>query len=318
MSELINLVEQIQPKSNQSEHVGEANIKTNINFGALITEGVTLPTVDDPAPAEQPKKKRTYTKRKINTDTGESSSNSNDVPYESKYEENTAMLKTAAMQADLALADLQNDIKQIRSSRTLKKKYDYLAMMQGTVGQFINTKITAVRELNNTITKCNELELRRARDLKMAEQQNQNDDKAIMDMYNAFIHTPVSSGMTLGGVSMQDLTTQNNININTSTGMDDESGFDNYMNTLNPAQKLMMYENDPDVKQVVMYDEGSGSRWFEIMNTRTGEVIQGADKHDMMFMEDTVLDLNNDIAKNLNLGETYPIVRVGNSVVNIY
>lgn len=73
MSELINLVEQIQPKSNQSEHAGEANIKTNINFGALITEGVTLPTVDDPAPAEQPKKKRTYTKRKINTDTGESS-----------------------------------------------------------------------------------------------------------------------------------------------------------------------------------------------------------------------------------------------------
>lgn len=311
MQELVRLIVPIE-KQEQSDMSA-----ANLNFGTLVNNGDILPTVTQSAPEETNKRKKTTTRRKINTDTGERDSEfSENEPYAKQYAETTGKLKEAIAQVDMSLNELQSDVNQIRSSRTLKKKYDYLAMMEGTMGQFINTKVTALREINNTITKCNELELRRAKDLKMAETQ-QNDDKTIMDMYNAFIHTPVSSGMTLGA-NMQDIST-NNIPINTSYGGDAEDvGYQNYMNNLNPAQKLMMYENDPDVKQVVMYDEASGARWFEIMNTRTNEIIPGADKHDMMFMEDTILDLNNDIAKNLNLGETYPIVRVGNSVVNNY
>lgn len=313
--DLITLMVPIEKeKSEKSDTSGSINL----NFGSLVNDGSVLPTIDESTQEEPKRKKKNNTRRKINTDTGEESSStfSETEPYTKQYVETTAKLKEAIAQVDMSLGELQSDVNLIRSSRTLKKKYDYIAMMQGTMGQFINTKVTALREINNTITKCNELELRRAKDLKMAESQ-QNDDKTIMDMYNAFIHTPVSTGMSLGP-NMQDVS-MNNIPINTSYGNDaDEIGYQNYLNNLNPAQKLMMYENDPDVKQVVMYDESTGARWFEIMNMRTNEIIQGADKHDMMFMEDTVLDLNNDIAKNLNMGETYPIVRVGNSVVNNY
>lgn len=240
-------------------------------------------------------------------------------PFSKKYEETTGMLRGAIMQVDATLAELQGDVRQIRASKTLKRKYDYLSMMQGTMGQFINTKVTALRELNNTITKCNELEMKRAKDLQAMKDAQANDDKAMMDLYNAFISMPTSTGMNPIGPSLQSISMSGAPGVNgivTSRGADD--GFGEYMSRMTPSQKLMMYEDDPDVKQVVMYDESSGSKWFEIMNVRTGEVIEGVNKHDMMFMEDTQLDLDNNIARNINIGESYPIIRVGKSVMNSY
>ena len=297
----------------------DVDFSVNLDFGDLTGDGEALPmpgqetTTEDKS--QKTKKRRTTAPSRINTSTGESDSSADNEPYALKYSETDARLKESIAQIDMSLGLLQQDISQIRNSRTLKRKYDYLSMMQGTMGQFINTKVSAIRELNNTITKCNELELKRAKDLKAAEA-TKNDDKAIMDMYNAFIHTPVSTGMALSP-GMTDIPASALSSINTAVN-DDEAGYQNYMNNLNPSQKLMMYENDPDVQQVVMYDESTGARWFEIMNLRTNQVIPGADKHDMMFMEDTVLDFNNGIAKNLNLGETYPIITVGNSVINTY
>lgn len=314
MPDLIPMVVPIQKEETPSES------GVNLNFGNLIGNNnentLPLPDPSTPLPLEEDtsKKKKRTTRRRINTSTGEETDSEHE-PYKEQFNETNAMLRTAIVQADASLADLQSDIKQIRNSRTLRKKYDYLSMMQGTVGQFINTKVTAIREMNSVIAKCNELELRRARDLKAAESA-QNDDKTIMDMYNAFIHTPVSAGMTLGP-NMQEISTGGIPTINTALP-DEDMGYQNYLNNLNPAEKLMMYENDPDVQQVVMYDESTGARWFEIMNLRTNEVIQGADKHDNMFLEDVVFDDRNGIAKNLNLNETYPIIRVGNSVVNNY
>ena len=316
MPDLIPMVVPVQKEEEPTD------MGVNLNFGSLVGDGKGSLPLPDPSISlsleeedTSKKRKRSTSRRRINTSTGEEASSSDSEPYINQFNETNAMLRTAIVQADASLADLQSDIKQIRNSRTLRKKYDYLSMMQGTVGQFINTKVTAIREMNNVISKSNELELRRARDLKAAESA-QNDDKTIMDMYNAFIHTPVSAGMTLGP-NMQDISAGNVPAINTALP-DEDMGYQNYLNNLNPAEKLMMYENDPDVQQVVMYDESTGARWFEIMNLRTNEIIQGADKHDNMFLEDVVFDDRNGIAKNLNLNETYPIIRVGNSVVNNY
>lgn len=310
----------VTPLNNNNQQ--GVDFEVNLDFGDLMGDGEALPMPgQEGAPddkSQKTKKRRTTSASRINTSTGESNVSSDTEPYALKYSETDARLKESIAQIDMSLGLLQQDISQIRNSRTLKRKYDYLSMMQGTMGQFINTKVSAIRELNNTITKCNELELKRAKDLKAAEA-TKNDDKAIMDMYNAFIHTPVSSGMSLnpGMTDIPASSLSSLSSINTAVN-DDEVGYQNYMNNLSPSQKLMMYENDPDVQQVVMYDESTGARWFEIMNLRTNQVIPGADKHDMMFMEDTVLDLNNGIAKNLNLGETYPIITVGNSVINTY
>ena len=81
----------------------------------------------------------------------------------------------------MGLNELQHDISEIRASKNLRGKYNYLSAMQGTAGQFIGNKISAARELNNTITKCNELELRRYKDLMAVNQKDADDDKAIRE-----------------------------------------------------------------------------------------------------------------------------------------
>ena len=292
----------------------------SLDFSYFENNEVTIPnhTVDPLDVKEEPKKKARKRKStsKINTDgTGNDELDilQTNEPYSTKYEETTQALKGAIVQLDMGIADMQNDIQMIRSSRTLKRKYDYLSMMQGNMGQFINNKISALREINNTITKCNDFEFKRMKELKLAEN-SKDDDKAIMDMYNAFVSMPVSSGMQLGP-AVNDISRVGTAPINTS-GVDD--GFNSYLQNMSPAEVLMMYENDPDVQQVVMYDESTGAKWFEVMNMRTGEVIKNADKHGSIIMEDTVLDLNNNIAKNINIGESYPIVRVGKSVIDTY
>lgn len=292
--------------------------KVSLDFSYFSNNEVTIPNhqIDSDTTDDTKKKTRKRkTSSKINTD----GTKNDDLdmlqtnePYSKKYEETTEALKGAIVQLDMGLADMQNDIQQIRSSRTLKRKYDYLSMMQGNMGQFINNKISALREINNSITRCNDFELKRMKELKLSENAK-DDDKTIMDMYNAFVSMPVSSGVQLGP-AVQDISTIGR-GVNTS-GIDD--GFNSYMQNLSPAETLMMYENDPDVQQVVMYDEATGAKWFEIMNMRTGEIIKNADKHGNIIMEDTVLDLNNNIAKNINIGESYPIVRVGKSVVDTY
>lgn len=302
----------------------EPEKKLGMDFSYFQENKVVLPTHDDIPIEPEDVKKKTTRKRKTNGTINTDGSKANDLdatqsnePYSKYYEETTAMLKGAIAQLDAGLMDLQTDIQQIRASRTLKRKYDYLSMMQGNMGQFINTKVSALREINNTITKCNDLELRRMKELKLSENAK-DDDKTIMDMYNAFISMPTSTGMQLGP-SLQNITTSaQSINTSLIGSSSIDAGYNNYINNMSPSQVLMMYENDPDVQQVVMYDESTGARWFEIMNMRTGEVIANADKHGTIIMEDTDLDLANNIARNINIGESYPIVRVGKSVIDTY
>ena len=87
---------------------------------------------------------------------------------------------------------------------------------------------------------------------------------------------------------------------------------------MTPAQRLSMYESDPNVQQVVIYDNTTNSKRFEVMNIATGEIIPNVDKRDMMFMDDTVIDLQNHIARNLNLNETYPVIEVGERLSDVY
>ena len=80
---------------------------------------------------------------------------------------------------------------------------------------------------------------------------------------------------------------------------------------MTPEQNTMMYENNPDVKQVVVYNEDTGERFFDVRNMKTGESIPNVTKHDSMFLDDTVIDKKRKIARNVNLGESYPLVIIG-------
>lgn len=268
---------------------------------------------------EKPKRKRKSNMGKPVTESEDGESQfPEEEPYEKKYEETTNALKIAVAQLDASLSEMQKDVTEIRASKVLKSKYTNLANIQQTMGQFINTKVTALREINNTISKCADLELKRKKDLMIANSE-QNSDKNIMDMYSAFISMPTGAenmgtnplGPTVSQITMNNGIVSDSIN-------DEDAGMQNYLNTMNPAQRLSLYENDPNVQHVVVYDSTTGAKHFEVMNVITGEVIPNVDKRDMMFMEDVVLDLQTGVATNINLNETYPIIEVGNRVSDSY
>lgn len=107
------------------------------------------------------------------------------------------------------------------------------------------------------------------------------------------------SGIVRANITQGDVTGNNQI----------DAGYLNYLSNLSPEQNLMRYENDPNVKQVVVYDAKTGNKFFQVMNTATGEVIPNVPVYDTaVFMPDTTIDIKNRIAKNLNLRETFPLV----------
>lgn len=236
-------------------------------------------------------------------------------PYQTKYNDTTNMLKASIMQLDVVLNETMKDTAMIRSSKTLKRKYDLLTLLNRNITDSISSKISAIKEINNTISKCNDLELRRRKELNLASAQDS--DKHIMDMYNAFVSMPVGDP---GVANMQAITNSLNMgNVVTGTIMgNDDAAYEQYVQNMSPAQRLNMYESNPNVQQVVVYNQQNGSRYFEVMDMSTGEVIPGVDKHDAMFLEGVTLDLENKIARNIDLGETYPIVVVGEPVMNMY
>ena len=294
-----------------------------MDFSSLLNSHTSLsvPTTTETTTPKQRKKRNNSSANldDVVTETTTTSSNT-DEPYEKKYESTTSMLMNSVAQLDAGVMEMQGDVNLIRASKTLKRKYDYLSAIQGTIGQYIGTKVSALREINSTITKCNELELKRAKELRDKEG-DQNTDKAIMDMYNAFISMPTDLNST-GMPTVSQLTLNpNTMGVATSNIMGDmseEAGMQNYINNMNPAQRLTMYEQDPNIQEVVVYDNTTGARRFEVMNVATGEIIPNVDKHDMMFMDDTVLDLNTHVARNLNLNESFPIIEVGERLADAY
>ena len=154
-----------------------------------------------------------------------------------------------------------------------------------------------------------------------------NDDKYIADLYKSFITNPnmqathpdmpqvpmINQGSMMGsGIIRANVDNSGNL-----AGGD--QAYLNYMSNLTPEQNMMIYEQNPNVKQVVVFDHATGNKFFQMMDMSTGQVIPNLPVYDQDFMQDTTLDLSKGIAKNLNLNETFPIVQINQeSVMNQY
>lgn len=235
-------------------------------------------------------------------------------PYEKKYQETTNILRSAIIQLDSAMNDLQSDIQQVRLSKAMRGKWQYLPNMQKSLSDMIANKISAARELNNTISKCNELEIKRFKEVKAANAaSDQDDDQRVMEMYKAFVSTPVSQNAF---PNVSQLAVSSPSNQVQTIGVD--NGYEAYLQNLTPQQNQMYIEADPNIQQVVVYNQETGARYFDVIDMTTGQSIPNAEKHDVMFLEDTTIDLKNKVARNVNLGETYPLVVVGQPLMQEY
>lgn len=304
-----------------------------LNLSSMIDGGSSISMIENDVPASSNTKKKSANKkrktREIEVNMNERSTENlsdrtlndfeSNTPYSEKYQETNMLLKSAIGQLEVGLQELQQDANVIRASKTMRKKYDYLSEIHGTIGNYIGNKISAIRELNNTINRCNEFELKRYKELKL-NQNEQDDDKAIMEAYQAFVNTPVGSyGFSPLGPSSRDLTlnSPNLHGIEVNTGSN-QNGYETYLQNMTPQQHMMALENDPNIKQVIVYDQRTGARYFEVMNMQTMEAVPNTDKMDIMLIDEFDLDLKNKVARSINMNITMPLIVIGDATLNEY
>ena len=235
--------------------------------------------------------------------------------YIETYSETNNLLRGSIGQIDQLQSELKGELDTVRASKTLKRKYDYISTLSSTASALISTKVSVIKEMNKVITDSHNLDLKRMKDLKVTENQV-DDDKRIMDMYQAFISTPVGNGPVLGP-SMNDMTMMTGVGNMVRADLGQDS-YDTYTQNISPTQNMMRLEQNPDIKTVVVYDASTGRRWFDVMNIRTGDSVPNVNKPDAMFLEDTTIDVRNQIARNTNLDLTYPLIVLNNSNLTEY
>lgn len=294
------------------------NILGNINLSFMKQ---SIPS--EPLPKEDPKPVKTKKKKLDNGDDifvpvkeQEVQMVYSNVPYEKTYEDTNNLLKSTIIQVDVLSAEVKKDLDDIRASRTLKKKYDYIPAMSASLAGLLNTKLSAIKEMNDSITNSHNLDLKRVKEIKVAEAAAKgDDDKYIMDMYNAFINAPISGGRAQLGMPMADTMminpTENIIRANVGNVAEYDAGYENYVRNMTPEQRMMRYENDPNVKTVVVYNQSTGARHFDVIDLRTNQSVPGTPKPDVMFLENITIDLKNGLARDVNLNKTYPLIVTG-------
>ena len=286
----------------------------------------TAPTVfseeiyqnDEPKPKKRGRKKKTERVGDVEIVTGKD--DDSDLPmlqsnrsYKETYVETDNILRTAIVQLDEAAAELGADIHDIRQSKTMRNKYKYLSDLQSARSSIISTKVSAARELNNSIKNAHELDLKRAKELKLNEE---NDDvKSIQDMYNAFVSMPVSQNMQGPfqnplGPTTQNFTLNSGNLLMPDQGQDPEIGYQNYLQNMNQEQMAMMIEDNPNMNHVIAYDPATGNATFAVYDSQTNTFVNAPTRSNEMFMPGVQFDFENMMATSQDLNETYDIVDV--------
>lgn len=228
--------------------------------------------------------------------------------YADSYVTTNQMSYNIIAQADELLKDCKQDLDFIRSQRNLKGKYHYTNATLASMSSLLSTKLAAVKEINNTIKSVNDMEYRRFKDMRAMDQTD--DNKAIMDAYNAYISAPVGAPAYTQPNTM-DLTAGLNGIIRaglegTTNGTD--IGMANYLANLSPEENLMLNDSNPNIEEVIVYDEATGARQFQWVDRRTDQPIPNMPISSELTVSDYNIDVNKRIAKNNNLNNTKRVI----------
>lgn len=290
------------------------------------TQNAIVPVVENPI-AEPPKKKRGRPRKsEQNGEVTVVQSNSNssglplcqtNEPYEDTYEETNDMLRVSIAQLDILAGDIKGEIDHIRGSKTLKGKYKYISDLCATASSLVSSKISAIKEINAVKTKCHELEIRRIKDIKSAAANQQDDDKYIADLYNAYINTPIGAAQhpalqyTSANVAGNMGALMSGMN---AAPANEEQNFNNFMNNLTPEQNRMILGDNPNIETVVVYDPNTGDKMFDVIDTSTGMPVPNYPRPDRGLLDDTSIDFGTGIASNTNIGQSWKVVVIGDQI----
>lgn len=279
--------------------------KCKINISSLVgnkTETYNPVTDDNNETIDGPKRGRPRKTESVNMTRA-----SDTKGYYDRYSKTNALLDQTIYEIDDLNSAVKRELKAITASKTLKKKFEYVSELAGTSGNLLSTKVTAIRELNKSITDAANLEIRMARENKEAEE---TDDKRIMDMYNAFINTPVGVYTGPQAPSAVDMVMGNNgttLMTKVNGEYQEDPGYDQYINNLTPEQRKIQLEGK-NIKLCVVFDPDTGNRYFDNIDMDTGASVPGLPIPDQHFLDDTNINMNTGVARNTNLNITYPVV----------
>ena len=232
------------------------------------------------------------------------------IPYASAYNDTNRQLDEAIMQLDMLGGEIVSELQTVRSSKTLRNKYNYINDMTATAASIINAKLSAIKEKNKTINDVNRMELERMKQLKTTASQ-EDDNTRIANLYDAFINTPVGVGRAGLAPNMQDILTGGMGNIpdvaRMSIGGNDQTAWEQ---SLSPAENRMVLEAKGAIDTVVVYDDATGNRWFDVVDKVTRQPIPNVEKPDPTYIYDLDINVRGGFAKDSNRNVTYPLIVV--------
>lgn len=236
------------------------------------------------------------------------------IPYMNAYAETNMQLDESINQLNALGTEIVSELQMVRNSKTLRNKYNIINDMTQTATSIISSKLAAIKEKNSTINAINKLELDRLKQIKVSASE-EDDNARIANLYDAFINTPVGAGPGILGPSVQDVITGgvNNPIPVMSIGNDQEK----WENNLDPAQNRMVLEAKGAIETVVMYDNITGNRWFEIVDKNTYQPVPNVEKPDNSYIYDLDINVKGGFAKDVNRNITYPLIVVNNGDVSI-
>ena len=230
------------------------------------------------------------------------------IPYATAYQETNMQLDESIAQLNALGAELVSELQVVRGSKTLRNKYDLINEMTSTTTNIINSKISAIKEKNKTTNDVMRLELERLKTLKT--QANEKDDNTRMaDLYDAFINTPVGVGRAALGPATQDMIFPGQQFEHISIGGDQAA----WEQSLDPAQNRMVLEAKGVIDTVVVYDEATGNRWFDVIDKATGQPVPNVEKPDSTYIYDLDINVRGNFAKDSNRNTTYPLIVINSS-----
>lgn len=296
----------------------EAEKPANFSFAKLVNNEIPVTNnveVLDPDPNDKPKRRRASTTR-IKPDTVQLPLCQTAEPYINTYMDTQEALKATISQIDNLAMEVNEQLKYIKESKVIKGKYKYISDLAMTQGNLLSAKVGAIREMNKTITDAHNLDQRRFKDNKET-MSDGDDDKRIMDIYNAFVKMPISTaqgGYEMLGPNIIDATlpSDNVTRVDPDGNVASaEYGYQQYLQNITPEQNRMRYEKDPNIKTVVKYDQSTGNRWFDVIDMRTGASIPNVAKPDDFLLEDMNVNLRTGTARNSNANMDFPLITVG-------
>ena len=224
-------------------------------------------------------------------------------PIIDRYGETNAMLHHTIAQTDQLAHELKADLDNIRTmkstSLSAKTKYEAIGTIGSTIGNLLRTKISAVQELNKTLSDTNKMEISRFKEIGDRNAEKSNEER-IMELYNAYINMPVGQVQGPTFIPMEQAVVGQAPVI--AIGQAPQNM------PVTPEMNRILLENNPNIETILVHDPTTGTNHFDVIDKSTGQSVPNYPRPGQMVLEGIDVKPNQGIAINRSLNQEFPLV----------